>query len=66
MELKDIMADYIGVRNDDKRYPNKPRNVYKYSIPVNEKYLGILLKILQFILIFLVLYSVMEVSLKEV
>lgn len=37
MELKDIMADYIGVRNDDKRYPNKPRNVYKYSIPVNEK-----------------------------
>lgn len=37
MELKDIMADYIGVRNDDKRYPNKPRNVYKYSIPVNGK-----------------------------
>ena len=37
IELKDIMADYIGVRNDDKRYPNKPRNVYKYSIPVNEK-----------------------------
>lgn len=38
MELKDIMADYIGGgRNDDKRYPNKPRNVYKYSIPVNEK-----------------------------
>lgn len=37
MELKDIMADYIGVRDDDKRYPNKPRNVYKYSIPVNGK-----------------------------
>lgn len=37
MELKDIMADYVGVRNDDKRYPDKTRNVYKYSIPVNGK-----------------------------
>lgn len=37
MELKDIMTDYVGVRNDDKRYPDKTRNVYKYSIPVNGK-----------------------------
>ena len=37
MELKDIMADYVVVRNDDKRYPDKTRNVYKYSIPVNGK-----------------------------